>query len=270
MQSKLLAIVALSTAVFAAPELRRRQATDPAQFSSAVSQLVDIYIPSEAAGPIESAIQSAASESGITGDITSIINSGLAEPSPPNYLTAVPTAYQDNFASLESAIDELRGAASTGIPGAPIVATDGSGNSVTSTLNAVTTTDSTGATIVGVTGPVTDSAAATPASSLTSGAVTTTDSTGATVVGLVAVTTDSAGSTLTSLTSTLPLLSSSTDTASSAASTTTATASTTTTRTSTTSSASAASPTTSGAGVPAALAPGAAGVVGLVGLLLAL
>lgn len=195
-----------------------------------MSQLVGVYIPSQAAGPIQSAIQSAASESGVTGDFSSILNSALAESTPPDYLTAVPTQYQDNFASLESAISELRGVASTGIPGAPVVLTDSAGNAMTSTLNAVTTTDSTGATIVGVTGPVTDTAGSVApsvtstlaasvtdassmsssmdssmASSLPSGAVTTTDSAGATYIGLVAVTTDSAGSTLTSVTSTLPV-----------------------------------------------------------------
>lgn len=307
MISKSFAIVLLAGLALAAPEKRheKRQATDPAQFSSAVNNLIAAYIPANVALPIGAALQSAASAAGQSGDLSAIVQSALAAETPPPYLTAIPSQYQPNIQSLGSAISELRGVASSGIPGAPVLGTDSAGSVITTgTLNAVTTTDTAGATIVGVTGPVTDSAGSTLASitstlqtgasaaassaSQPTGGVATTDSAGSTITGLAVTTTDSAGSTITSLTTTFPSgsntdtinsVSGSTSTDSAATTTTetssstsseTATSTESTTETTSGSETSAAPTSTSGAAVPGAIAPGAGSLLGLVALLAAL
>ncbi|KAI9815899.1 MAG: hypothetical protein M1832_005210 [Thelocarpon impressellum] len=279
MQSKILALALLSSTVLAAPQNERRQATNPADFSSAVAQLITAYIPQSAVIPIGAAIQSAAAASGISAPIDVLVASALAEPTPPAYLTAIPSQYANNVNSLAGAISSLRGAASTGIPGAPVVSIDSTGSAITTgTFNAVTTTDSAGVTIVGVTGASTDSAGSVTsgitstistggaAASVPSGAIVTTDSAGSTITGLAVTTTDSASSTITSLTSTLSGFSNSTTSTETTSTTSTGT----TTATTSTGGAAAAPSTTTGAAVPGAVAPGVGGVIGLVGFLLAL
>ncbi|KAI9749509.1 MAG: hypothetical protein M1815_002449 [Lichina confinis] len=223
MIAKSLAVALLAGAAVAAPFVEKRQATDPADFESAANQLISLYIPADAAEPINNAVESAAAEAGVTGDVSAIIQSALADPTPPAFLSAIPSEYQENVASLGSAISELRGVASTGIPGAPVVSIDDEGNAVpTSTLNAVETTDSAGSPIVAVTGPVTDEAGNTltgvtsiietmegepseePSPSEPTGGVVTTDEEGSTVTGLAATTVDDQGATITSLTTTFP------------------------------------------------------------------
>ena len=182
-----------------------------------MSQLLSLYIPTSIATALGSEIQSAASA---TGPVNSVVFSAFTASSVPAYLTGVPSQYQPNLASLESAISALRGVASTGIPGAPVLGTNSAGSVITTgTLDAVTTTNSGGSTLVGLTGTGTNSAGSTvtgltktistggpSGASVPSGAVVTTNSAGSTITGLAATTTNSAGSTLTSLTTTFPVL----------------------------------------------------------------
>jgi hypothetical protein len=103
------------------------------KFSSAVSQLVALYIPTS----VYPAIASAASAASITGtDVASILNSALTATSTPAWLSAIPTQYSSNIASLEVKVSELRNVASVGsISGAPqvITSTDGNGGTFVTT-----------------------------------------------------------------------------------------------------------------------------------------
>ena len=204
----------------------RLDRTDPAGFESAANQLISLYIPADVALPIAVAVQSAASEAGVMGEVSAIVQSALTDPTPPAFLSAIPSEYQENVASLGAAISELRGVASNGIPGAPVMSIDDQGNAVpTSTLNAVETTDSAGSPIVAVTGPVTDEAGNTltgvtsiietqegeppqePSPTEPTGGVVTTDEEGNTVVGLAVTTVDEEGATITSMTTTFEVCS---------------------------------------------------------------
>ncbi|KAI9819016.1 MAG: hypothetical protein M1826_001231 [Phylliscum demangeonii] len=223
MLSSLLAVAVLAAVAAAAPEVMKRQATDPAEFTSAVNQLISVYIPPSVGIPIGVAIQSAAAASGVTGDINALVQSALAAPTPPPYLTAVPSQYQPNLVSLESAINALRGVASTGIPGAPILSVGPLGVETIATKDVVTTTNADGHTIVAVTLPTTDAHGSTvpavvntlssftgptgpahPSASQPTGAFVTTNSQGSTITGLAVTTADASGSIVTSLTTTFP------------------------------------------------------------------
>ncbi|KAI9884634.1 MAG: U4/U6-U5 snRNP complex subunit prp31 [Watsoniomyces obsoletus] len=266
MLSQYLVLALLGGMALAVPQKEKRQATNPAEFSSAANQLVSIYVPISIAVPLGAAVQSAASANGVSGDANAIFQEAIAASTLPAFFSAVPSQYQPNLVSLNSAINALRGVASTGIPGAPVIATDPAGSVITTgTLNAVTTTNPAGTTIIGVTGPVTDSAGntlaavtstlATPTGSPSvptsiasqpTGAVITTDASGSTITGLAVTTTNSAGSTITSLTSTFPSVSTTTSVGSTSVSSTTDTtvASTTSTATSTATSTDSSSVTT--------------------------
>lgn len=131
-------------------DLTENHSTSPQDFSSAVAQLVSLYIPASVATPVGAAIAGAISA---TGDVQAAVLSALAAPTPPPFISAVPSQYSKNIVSLESAISALRGVASSGIAGAPIVSTDSTGKASTvSTKNAVQTTDSAGKSIVALTG----------------------------------------------------------------------------------------------------------------------
>ncbi|KAI9756723.1 MAG: NineTeen Complex (NTC) component [Chaenotheca gracillima] len=187
MQWTLLTAALCGSAALAAPELEKRQATNEADFNSAVSQLLGLYIPSAVSASLVNAISSAAS---ITGDANDIVHSAFAAATPPAYLTQVPSQYLPNVISLESAISGLRGVAATGIAGAPIITTDGSGATVTSIKASATPSGG---------------ASGSGSSISRSGQVVTTDDSGKTITGLAATSTDSAGSTITSLTTTFPV-----------------------------------------------------------------
>lgn len=199
-------------------DTREPHSTDPAEFTSAVNVLISQYIPPSVGLPLGAAVQSAASANGETGDINAIVNSALAAPTPPPYLSAIPTEYQPNVAALQSAISSLRGVASTGIPGAPVISVDPSGVAVTTgTLGLVTTVDPDGSTVVAVLGTVTDSAGSSAATLLSTvsavtdasptglpvGAIVTVDEAGSTITGLGVTTVNADGSTVVSLTSTI-------------------------------------------------------------------
>jgi hypothetical protein len=152
MLSSLLTVALLSTTAFAVPE-EKRQATDAAQFTSAASELVSLYIPSAALAGLESSISSAASVAKVTGEAKSLIYDALLASSIPSWFaTAVPSAYSSQIAALEGDISALRGPASSSGGGlvpvvVPITTTDSAGStyttSSTSSASATTTVTST-------------------------------------------------------------------------------------------------------------------------------
>jgi hypothetical protein len=124
-----LVIAALTALTWASEDLKRQASiTNAAEFSSAASQLISLYLPSS----VQSALALVASEAGsITTDISAAVESALTATSPPPWLNAVPAEYSSNIASLESAVSALYSYASEGsIPNAPYVVTTTSGGSV--------------------------------------------------------------------------------------------------------------------------------------------
>ncbi|MCJ1373232.1 hypothetical protein MMC20_004460 [Loxospora ochrophaea] len=118
MRSVALCLLALvSSLAFAKQGVERRQAsTDAADFSSAASQLISQYIPQSILPNIGIAIQSAASAASITGDINSIVQSVFTAKTPPAFVTALPSSYQSDILKVESAISSLRGTTPTILP----------------------------------------------------------------------------------------------------------------------------------------------------------
>ncbi|KAI9864805.1 MAG: hypothetical protein M1813_002575 [Trichoglossum hirsutum] len=165
MQFKILAVALLgSTALAQAPPAPTAPPT-PDQFASAVGQLISSYIPASVLIPLGSAVQSAASAAGLTGNIQDILSTALAGTAPPTWLAAIPTQYQPNLASLESAISALKSSAISAVgPSSPSGAPSGSGNATTGSVGS---TAKTGTTIAPTksTGPTTStsSGAAIPA-----------------------------------------------------------------------------------------------------------
>ncbi|KAI9850406.1 MAG: hypothetical protein M1830_007027 [Pleopsidium flavum] len=199
MQSLILSAALLGSTVLAQGD----PASISAQFSSAANQIISLYIPQSLAVPFGVAIQSAASAASVTGDINSIVESALTAETPPPFLTAIPTVYQSNLMSLESAISALRGAANTGISGAARVttATDSAGSTFTSTMPAAATNGS----VLTTTNSAGSTYTTTESGSMAGGAIvvlTTTNSNGSTYTTtmseMVVTTTNSAGSTVTS------------------------------------------------------------------------
>lgn len=122
-------IAALTALTWASEDLKRQVSiTNAAEFSSAASQLISLYLPPS----VQSALALVASEAGsITSDISAAVESALTATSPPPWLNAVPAEYSSNLASLESAVSTLYSYASEGsIPNAPYVVTTTSGGSV--------------------------------------------------------------------------------------------------------------------------------------------
>ena len=157
MLSSIFAVALLSTAALAVPQ-ERRQATDPAQFTSAASQLISKYIPSAALPELESSVSSAASVARVTGEAKSLIYDALLASSIPGwFVSGVPAGFSSQIAALEGDISALRGPAST--PGGGLVPV----------VIAVTTTNSAGSTY---TTSSTNSVAATTVTS-TTGVVST-------------------------------------------------------------------------------------------------
>lgn len=155
MLSSILTVALLTTTVLAAPQ-EKRQATDAAQFTSAASELVSVYIPSAALPELESSVSSAASAAKVTGDAQSLIYDALLASSIPGWFaSAVPAAYTSQIAALEADISALRGPASTSGGGGgglvpvvvPITTTNSAGStyttSATSSVSATTTVTST-------------------------------------------------------------------------------------------------------------------------------
>ncbi|XTI88491.1 hypothetical protein V2W45_1468846 [Cenococcum geophilum] len=160
-------VALLSSSALAAGPNQRRQATNAQEFSSAASQLISLYVPAS----VQSAIASAASQASVTGDPQAIVNSALIATVTPSWFTAIPTEYQPNINSLESAISDLRGAAATGIAGAPRVATatDSAGSTYVTTIpGSMSITGSVTAPLSSVISSVESSASATASSALAS------------------------------------------------------------------------------------------------------
>jgi len=132
MFSPILAVALLSTINLASAN-EKRQVTDAAQFTSAAEALIDAYIPSSVLSDIESRVSSAASVAGVAGSPRSLLYNGFLAMSVPGWFeSAIPSEWATQFAALESGVNALR---PTSGPGAtlPFVV-------------AVTTTDSTGST----------------------------------------------------------------------------------------------------------------------------
>ncbi|PVH72930.1 hypothetical protein DL98DRAFT_659734 [Cadophora sp. DSE1049] len=144
MLSSIFTLALLSSATLAIqPE--KRQATDGAQFTSAASQIIEQYIPSTVLPGLESAVSSAAAAASVTGDAKSLLYEAILAQSAPAWLaSAIPAEYSSQFAALEGSIEVLRPtAASPGggiIPAiVPVTTTDSDGNTITtSTLSTPT------------------------------------------------------------------------------------------------------------------------------------
>ncbi|KAF2804818.1 uncharacterized protein BDZ99DRAFT_480839 [Mytilinidion resinicola] len=122
--------------------LQPRQAiTAPAaEFSSAAAQLISLYLPAS----VQSAIASAASAASVTGDPASVVEAAFTASATPAWFAALPTQYASNVDALESAISQLRGQASTGVPGAPrvVVTTVKGGETITTITGGATSASS--------------------------------------------------------------------------------------------------------------------------------
>ncbi|OCK73520.1 hypothetical protein K432DRAFT_430546 [Lepidopterella palustris CBS 459.81] len=246
MQLQLFTIALLSSSASALAPHQRRQDTIGPAFSSAANQLISLYVP--AAG--QSAILSAASAASITGDPQSIINSALAATVVPSWLAAVPTEYQSCINSVESAISGLRGAASTGIAGAPRVAT---------------ATNSAGSTFITIIPPSSVSIAA--ASSVTGSVASITGSVATSLSSVLSSVSSVSNSAASSAPSSA--VSAASSTASSAASATSSAVSSVANKPSAVTSHTASSSTSSGFAAPTQVPIAAAGVIGLLGMVLA-
>jgi len=263
MRPIVLAAAVLGSAVFAHPGQEKRQihqATNPAQFSSAAEQLISLYIPQSVAVPLGVAIQSAASTAGVTGDINSIVQSALTAATPPAFLSAVPTQYKPNIVSLESAISALRGTPS---PTAKVFTITSGGSTFASTSSAslvLNTTNSAGSTYITTVPP--------PSAKANQTVVTTTDSSGSTITstlsggtgGVVVITTVESGKTITTTSTSATSASSGSAAATSTSSAASAQATTTAKSTS----------KSKGFAAPTQIPVAAAGVIGLIGMALAL
>jgi len=133
MFSPILAVALLSAITFASAN-DKRQATDDASFTAAAEALIDAYIPSSLLPDIESRVSSAASVAGVAGSPMSLLYNGFLAMSVPGWFeSAIPSEWATQFAALESGVNALRPTPLAG-PTIPIVV-------------AVTTTDSAGSTI---------------------------------------------------------------------------------------------------------------------------
>lgn len=177
MLSSIFTLALLSFTALAA-EQEKRQATNAAQFTSAADQLISQYIPSTALPVLESAVSSAASAASVAGEPLSLIYDGLLALSMPGWFSsAIPSAWSTQIAALESNINALR-VKSTAGGGVP-------------TVIAITTTNSAGSTI---TTSVTSTIPSTTVTSTTTSGVTATTTTTTSGSG------SGAGSTLSTLT----------------------------------------------------------------------
>jgi len=132
MFSPILAVALLSSMHFASAN-EKRQATDDASFTAAAEALIDTYIPSSLLPEIESRVSSAASVAGVAGSPMSLLYDGVLAVSVPGWLeSAIPSQWSTQFAALESGVNALRPTP----PAGPTIAT----------VVAVTTTDSAGST----------------------------------------------------------------------------------------------------------------------------
>jgi hypothetical protein len=141
MQFKFLAIALLSSTVLAQNPPAPTTPPSP-EFEAAVSALIASYIPSSILIPLGAAVQSAASAAGVTGSLPDIIDSALGAPTPPTWLTAIPTEFQSNIAALETAIESLKaGATMTAAPSSGATsAASGNGTTLHTTSKAPTPT----------------------------------------------------------------------------------------------------------------------------------
>ncbi|KAK1963747.1 hypothetical protein LY78DRAFT_613738 [Colletotrichum sublineola] len=135
--------LALAAKLATANPIEARQASDAPAFTQAADALISAYIPEGQWNSLTSAFASAASAAGVTGDVKSYVFSVLKATSTPTwFLAAIPTAYVSQYAALESAIESLRPTAAAGIPVPTVVAvttTDSEGNPITTSLSATIT-----------------------------------------------------------------------------------------------------------------------------------
>ncbi|KAF2496077.1 hypothetical protein BU16DRAFT_366320 [Lophium mytilinum] len=140
----------LTSLISPSTALQPRQAitTPAAEFSSAAAQLLSLYLPTS----VQSAIASAAAAASITGDPSSVVEAAFTASATPAWFSALPTQYHSNVQALESAIEKLRGQASTGVPGAPrvIVTTVQGGSTVLTVTGGATETGDLSASRTGV------------------------------------------------------------------------------------------------------------------------
>ncbi|KAA6410804.1 MAG: hypothetical protein FRX48_05114 [Lasallia pustulata] len=135
----LLPLALLTSSALATPNLNARQAStgpsntsntttstpttpiptplSPSQFSAQALPLIANFIPQSLLPGLGVAIQAAASSATITGDINSIVTSALIAPTPPPFLTALPSQYSPYISTLEAQLSSLRAIGQGQVPG---------------------------------------------------------------------------------------------------------------------------------------------------------
>jgi hypothetical protein len=256
-----LAIMALVSISSANPEQKRAAAPNESAFSSAANALISTYFPTAVLAAITPAVASAASAASVTGNPESLLFSALdASPRPSWLVNAIPSGYSSQVAALESAIDALRprpvlvitttGTNSAGqtvtstisstIPSAKVTTgTNSQGSTFTSTLTSLVPVAQVSAETITTSG--TNSQGSSFTSTLTTLVPITPHSSTVVSTVIVETTTDSHGSTITTSITTSATIAVSTSSSSSGL-----------------------------AAAPTALGRGAAGVIALVGLAVAL
>jgi len=157
MLSSLFSVVLLSITALAAQQ-GKRQATNAAQFTSAADQLISQYIPSTALPALESAVSVAASAASVAGSPLSLIYDGLLAISMPGWFSsAIPSDMSTQIFALESKISALRATSTAGgITVIVITTTNLAGSTITtSTTSTVPSTTVTSTTTSGVTATTT-------------------------------------------------------------------------------------------------------------------
>ncbi|KAI9768332.1 MAG: hypothetical protein M1840_004940 [Geoglossum simile] len=105
MQFKIL-VVALFGSVAAAQTTTTPPSADP--IATQIAAIVSSYVPQSIAVPFGSAVLSAASQAGTTGNVVEIITSALDATAPPPWVSLLPTEYQPNIIALASAFASFR------------------------------------------------------------------------------------------------------------------------------------------------------------------
>lgn len=95
----------------------------PSQFSAQALGLIAGFIPQSLLPGLGVAIQAAASSATISGDINSIVTSALIAPTPPPFLSALPSQYSPYISSLEAQLSSLRAIGQGYVPGQVLVTT---------------------------------------------------------------------------------------------------------------------------------------------------
>ncbi|KAL2067036.1 hypothetical protein VTL71DRAFT_1460 [Oculimacula yallundae] len=144
MLSSIVTLALLSSTAFAQ---EKRQVTDGAQFTSAANAVISQYIPSTVLPGLEAAISSAAAAASVTGDAKSLLYSAILAESAPSWLgAAIPSEYSSQFAALEGTIESLRPSATGSSNGGlivpviiPVTTTDSNGATITTSATSLST-----------------------------------------------------------------------------------------------------------------------------------